>query len=80
MTREEIINNYIEEASKHGADEVECCIAGWREDVHKDFYTWGEILDSLITQEGWVWENHTKRTVEIIHLIIQKFLTKEQDL
>lgn len=66
MTREEIINYYIKEASEHGAGEVESYIAGWREDVHRDYYTWGEILDALITQKGWVWENHTKKIVELM--------------
>lgn len=65
MTKEEIVNILVEEASKHDPNEIMCCIAGYREDNHEDYYTWGEYLNALNTQEGYVWERLVKKDIDI---------------
>lgn len=79
MTKEEIINFYIEDTKSHNPDEVMCFIAGYREDNGKDYYTWGEFLDALTTQSGYVWENTAKNIVDITfnHPEMQVLLTKK---
>lgn len=69
MKQKDIILQLIEEAKSHDPNEIMCCTAGYREDNNKDYFTWGEYIDALTTQSGYVWETLVK---DIVNTCLEK--------